>query len=87
MISTNMMRCAAMECLPSGLLRSTMRDTKASLGKLSGYQAVVEAINYFPRFFTGKAKGRSLPLAESLKISDIGSVSPAKVCSPFTTVT
>lgn len=43
----------AMDCIPR-ITRAQVFDALSSMANISGYRAVVEAANYFPRFFSGK---------------------------------
>merc|ERR1712223_1973128 len=54
-----------MDCVPR-ISRAQVFDALSSMGKISGYRAVVEASNHFGRFFTGQ-------------ITAAGKVPPAKV--------
>jgi len=54
-----------MDCVPR-ISRAQVFDALSSMGNISGYRAVVEASNYFGRFFTGQ-------------ITAAGKVPPAKV--------
>lgn len=42
-----------MDCVPR-ISRAQVYDALSSMANISGYRAVVEAANYFPRFFSGK---------------------------------
>lgn len=42
----------AMDCIPR-ISRAQVFDALSSMANISGYRAVIEAANYFPRFFTG----------------------------------
>lgn len=55
----------AMDCVPR-ISRAQVFDALSSMANISGYKAVVEAANYFGRFFTGQ-------------ITAAGKVPPAKV--------
>nr|CAI5826418.1 unnamed protein product [Callosobruchus analis] len=55
----------AMDCIPR-ITRAQVFDALSSMANISGYRAVVEAANYFPRFFAGQ-------------ITAAGKVPPAKV--------
>ena len=54
-----------MDCVPR-ISRAQTFDALSSMGNIAGYRAVVEASNYFGRFFTGQ-------------ITAAGKVPPAKV--------
>lgn len=54
-----------MDCIPR-ISRAQTFDALSSMANISGYRAVVEATNYFPRFFAGQ-------------ITAAGKVPPAKV--------
>lgn len=55
----------AMDCIPR-ISRAQVFDALSSMANISGYRAVVEAANYFPRFFAGQ-------------ITAAGKVPPAKI--------
>lgn len=55
----------AMDCIPR-ITRAQAFDVLSSMANISGYRAVVEAANYFPRFFSGQ-------------ITAAGKVPPAKI--------
>ncbi|KAE8745159.1 hypothetical protein FOCC_FOCC008225 [Frankliniella occidentalis] len=55
----------AMDCIPR-ISRAQVFDALSSMANVAGYRAVVEASNYFPRFFAGQ-------------ITAAGKVPPAKV--------
>lgn len=55
----------AMDCIPR-ISRAQVFDALSSMANISGYRAVIEAANYFPRFFTGQ-------------ITAAGKVPPAKI--------
>lgn len=55
----------AMECIPR-ISRAQVFDALSSMANISGYRAVIEAANHFPRFFSGQ-------------ITAAGKVPPAKV--------
>ncbi|RZB41000.1 NAD(P) transhydrogenase, mitochondrial [Asbolus verrucosus] len=55
----------AMDCIPR-ISRAQVFDALSSMANVSGYRAVVEAANYFPRFFSGQ-------------ITAAGKVPPAKI--------
>ncbi|BES95303.1 NADP transhydrogenase [Nesidiocoris tenuis] len=55
----------AMDCIPR-ISRAQVFDALSSMANISGYRAVVEAANHFPRFFAGQ-------------ITAAGKVPPAKV--------
>ncbi|XP_045472681.1 NAD(P) transhydrogenase, mitochondrial-like [Harmonia axyridis] len=55
----------AMDCIPR-ITRAQVFDALSSMANISGYRAVVEAANHFPRFFSGQ-------------ITAAGKVPPAKV--------
>lgn len=42
----------AMDCIPR-ISRAQVFDALSSMANISGYRAVVEAANHFPRFFSG----------------------------------
>lgn len=42
-----------MDCVPR-ISRAQVYDALSSMANISGYRAVVEAANHFPRFFSGK---------------------------------
>lgn len=52
----------AMDCIPR-ISRAQVFDALSSMANIAGYRAVIEAANYFPRFFTGQitAAGRVPP--------------------------
>lgn len=52
----------AMDCIPR-LSRAQKMDALSSMANISGYRAVIEAAQYFSRFFTGQitAAGRVVP--------------------------
>jgi H+-translocating NAD(P) transhydrogenase len=54
-----------MDCIPR-ISRAQVFDALSSMANISGYRAVVEAANHFPRFFTGQ-------------ITAAGKVPPAKI--------
>lgn len=54
-----------MDCIPR-ISRAQVFDALSSMANISGYRAVIEAANYFPRFFTGQ-------------ITAAGKVPPAKI--------
>jgi NAD/NADP transhydrogenase alpha subunit len=43
----------AMDCIPR-ISRAQVFDALSSMANISGYRAVIEAANHFPRFFTGQ---------------------------------
>lgn len=55
----------AMDCIPR-ISRAQVFDALSSMANISGYRAVIEAANHFPRFFTGQ-------------ITAAGKVPPAKI--------
>lgn len=55
----------AMDCIPR-ISRAQVFDALSSMANIAGYRAVIEAANYFPRFFTGQ-------------ITAAGKVPPAKI--------
>ncbi|KAJ3653849.1 hypothetical protein Zmor_013081 [Zophobas morio] len=55
----------AMDCIPR-ISRAQVFDALSSMANVSGYRAVVEAANHFPRFFSGQ-------------ITAAGKVPPAKI--------
>lgn len=55
----------AMDAIPR-ISRAQVFDALSSMANISGYRAVIEAANYFPRFFTGQ-------------ITAAGKVPPAKI--------
>ncbi|CAH1183644.1 unnamed protein product [Phaedon cochleariae] len=55
----------AMDCIPR-ISRAQVFDALSSMANISGYRAVVEAANHFPRFFAGQ-------------ITAAGKVPPAKI--------
>lgn len=54
-----------MDCIPR-ITRAQVFDALSSMANISGYRAVVEAANHFPRFFSGQ-------------ITAAGKVPPAKI--------
>lgn len=54
-----------MDCIPR-ISRAQVFDALSSMSNVSGYRAVIEAANHFPRFFTGQ-------------ITAAGKVPPAKI--------
>lgn len=54
-----------MDCIPR-ISRAQVFDALSSMANIAGYRAVIEAANYFPRFFTGQ-------------ITAAGKVPPAKI--------
>lgn len=54
-----------MDCIPR-ISRAQVFDALSSMANISGYRAVIEAANYFPRFFNGQ-------------ITAAGKVPPAKI--------
>lgn len=54
-----------MDCVPR-ITRAQKMDTLSAMANIAGYRAIVEAANYFPRFFTGQ-------------ITAAGKIDPAKV--------
>lgn len=54
-----------MDCIPR-ISRAQVFDALSSMANVSGYRAVIEAANHFPRFFTGQ-------------ITAAGKVPPAKI--------
>lgn len=42
----------AMDCIPR-ISRAQVFDVLSSMANISGYRAVIEAANHFPRFFSG----------------------------------
>lgn len=54
-----------MDCVPR-ITRAQKMDTLSAMANIAGYRAVIEAANYFPRFFTGQ-------------ITAAGRIDPAKV--------
>lgn len=59
------MTAFAMDCIPR-ISRAQVFDALSSMANISGYRAVIEAANHFPRFFTGQ-------------ITAAGKVPPAKI--------
>ncbi|XP_044268563.1 NAD(P) transhydrogenase, mitochondrial-like [Tribolium madens] len=55
----------AMDCIPR-ITRAQVFDALSSMANVSGYRAVIEAANHFPRFFSGQ-------------ITAAGKVPPAKI--------
>ncbi|GLV37820.1 hypothetical protein CBL_06478 [Carabus blaptoides fortunei] len=55
----------AMDCIPR-ISRAQVFDALSSMANISGYRAVIEAANHFPRFFSGQ-------------ITAAGKVPPAKI--------
>ncbi|KAI4466421.1 nad(p) transhydrogenase [Holotrichia oblita] len=55
----------AMDCIPR-ITRAQVFDALSSMANISGYRAVIEAANHFPRFFSGQ-------------ITAAGKVPPAKI--------
>lgn len=56
----------AMDCIPR-ISRAQVFDALSSMANIAGYRAVIEAANYFPRFFTGKLNFLILKNKISLK--------------------
>lgn len=54
-----------MDCIPR-ISRAQVFDALSSMANVAGYRAVIEAANYFPRFFTGQ-------------ITAAGKIPPAKI--------
>lgn len=54
-----------MDCIPR-ITRAQVFDALSSMANISGYRAVIEAANHFPRFFSGQ-------------ITAAGKVPPAKI--------
>lgn len=54
-----------MDCIPR-ISRAQVFDVLSSMANVSGYRAVIEAANHFPRFFSGQ-------------ITAAGKVPPAKI--------
>src|SRR5215210_6686587 len=54
-----------MDCVPR-ITRAQKMDTLSVMANIAGYRAIIEAANYFPRFFTGQ-------------ITAAGRIDPAKV--------
>lgn len=44
---------SAMDCIPR-ISRAQVFDALSSMANISGYRAVIEAANHFPRFFSGE---------------------------------
>lgn len=44
-----------MDCIPR-ITRAQVFDALSSMANVSGYRAVIEAANHFPRFFSGRYK-------------------------------
>lgn len=42
----------AMDCIPR-ISRAQVWDALSSMANVAGYRSVIEAANYFPRFFSG----------------------------------
>lgn len=59
------MTAFGMDCIPR-ISRAQVFDALSSMANVSGYRAVIEAANHFPRFFTGQ-------------ITAAGKVPPAKI--------
>lgn len=59
------MTAFGMDCIPR-ISRAQVFDALSSMANISGYRAVIEAANHFPRFFTGQ-------------ITAAGKVPPAKI--------
>lgn len=64
-LATRKMTVFAMDCVPR-ISRAQVFDALSSMANIAGYRAVIEAAQYFPRFFTGQ-------------ITAAGKVPPAKV--------
>ena len=43
-----------LDCVPRTISRAQAFDTLSSMANISGYRAIVEAANAFPRFFAGE---------------------------------
>lgn len=58
----------AMDCIPR-ISRAQVFDALSSMANIAGYRAVIEAANYFPRFFTGQitAAGKVSSQQQQLK--------------------
>lgn len=54
-LSQRKINAFAMDCIPR-ISRAQVFDALSSMANISGYRAVIEAANHFPRFFTGKLK-------------------------------
>ncbi|RZF32247.1 hypothetical protein LSTR_LSTR009476 [Laodelphax striatellus] len=64
-LATRKINCFAMDCIPR-ISRAQVFDALSSMANVSGYRAVIEAANHFPRFFAGQ-------------ITAAGKVPPAKM--------
>jgi NAD(P) transhydrogenase len=64
-LSQKKINAFAMDCIPR-ISRAQVFDALSSMANIAGYRAVIEAANYFPRFFTGQ-------------ITAAGKVPPAKI--------
>nr|XP_022901005.1 NAD(P) transhydrogenase, mitochondrial-like [Onthophagus taurus]XP_022901007.1 NAD(P) transhydrogenase, mitochondrial-like [Onthophagus taurus] len=64
-MGTKQINAFAMDCIPR-ITRAQVFDALSSMANISGYRAVVEAANHFPRFFSGQ-------------ITAAGKVPPAKI--------
>lgn len=64
-LSQRKVNAFAMDCIPR-ISRAQVFDALSSMANIAGYRAVIEAANYFPRFFTGQ-------------ITAAGKVPPAKI--------
>lgn len=56
----------AMDCIPR-ISRAQVFDALSSMANISGYRAVIEAANHFPRFFTGQITAAGEKLFKKLK--------------------
>lgn len=52
-LSKKKINAFAMDCIPR-ISRAQVFDALSSMANISGYRAVVEAANHFPRFFSGQ---------------------------------
>lgn len=48
----NCIQFSAMDCIPR-ISRAQVWDALSSMANIAGYRSVIEAANYFPRFFSG----------------------------------
>lgn len=64
-LATKKINAFAMDCIPR-ITRAQVFDALSSMANISGYRAVIEAANHFPRFFSGQ-------------ITAAGKVPPAKI--------
>lgn len=64
-LATRKINAFAMDCIPR-ITRAQVFDALSSMANITGYRAVIEAANHFPRFFSGQ-------------ITAAGKVPPAKI--------